>query len=122
MNAASQRRLTPILVIVALLLGALWLSLLAGFGRGVRWNAPRAVPSPPPAGRHAGLPTPLPLAEFAPVWQQSLFSPDRKPEAHAANALLRRMGMNPAMPPRWPDHARAKTVGWRALRKLRLVV
>ncbi|MEW9573411.1 hypothetical protein ABQJ54_16770 [Rhodanobacter sp. Si-c] len=85
MNAASQRRLTPILVIVALLLGALWLSLLAGFGRGVHWDAPRATALPPAAGKHASLPPPLPLAEFAPVWQQSLFSPDRKPEAHAAS-------------------------------------
>ncbi|MDE2279422.1 MAG: general secretion pathway protein GspN [Xanthomonadaceae bacterium] len=85
MNAASQRRLTPVLVILALLLGMVWLALLAGVGRGVRWNAPRAAALPRPAGRPAGLPTPLPLAEFAPVWQQSLFSPDRKPEAHAAN-------------------------------------
>jgi hypothetical protein len=45
----------------------------------------------------------------------------RESEAHAANAALRRMGLNPAMPPRWPDHARAKTVGWRILRKLKLV-
>ncbi|MDE2086201.1 MAG: general secretion pathway protein GspN, partial [Xanthomonadaceae bacterium] len=85
MNAASQRRLTPVLVILALLLGMVWLALLAGVGRGVRWNAPRAAAPPRPTGRPAGLPTPLPLAEFAPVWQQSLFSPDRKPEAHAAN-------------------------------------
>ena len=85
MNAASQRRLTPVLVVLALLLGALWLALLAGFGRGVHWDAPRAAALPPTPGRHAGLPTPLPLAEFAPVWQQSLFSPDRKPEAHAAS-------------------------------------
>lgn len=85
MNAASQRRLTPVLVILALLLGALWLALLAGLGRGVHWDAPRAAAPPPASGKHAGLPTPLPLAEFAPVWQQSLFSPDRKPEAHAAS-------------------------------------
>ena len=85
MNAASQRRLTPVLVAIALLLGALWLSLLAGFGGGVHWNAPRAAALPPAAGKHAGLPAPLPPAEFAPVWQQSLFSPDRKPEAHAAS-------------------------------------
>lgn len=45
----------------------------------------------------------------------------RESEAHAANALLRHAGMNPSMPPRWPDHARAKTVGWRIARKLRLV-
>lgn len=85
MNAASQRRLTPVLVILALLLGALWLALLAGLGRGVHWDPPRAAAPPPASGKHAGLPTPLPLAEFAPVWQQSLFSPDRKPEAHAAS-------------------------------------
>ncbi|MEW9624652.1 hypothetical protein [Rhodanobacter geophilus] len=85
MNAASQRRLTPALGVIALLLGALWLSLLAGLGGGVHWNAPRATALSPAAGKHAGLPTPLPLAEFAPVWQQSLFSPDRKPEAHAAS-------------------------------------
>lgn len=85
MNAASQRRLTPVLVILALLLGALWLALLAGFGRGVHWNAPRAAAQLPASGKPASLPVPLPLAEFAPVWQQSLFSPDRKPEAHAAS-------------------------------------
>lgn len=45
----------------------------------------------------------------------------REAEGHAANAALRRMGLNPAMPPRWPNHARAKTVGWRIARKLRLV-
>jgi general secretion pathway protein N len=85
MNAASQRRLTPLLVIVALLLGAAWLALLAGFGRGVHWDAPRAATLPPASGRPAGLPAPVPLVEFAPVWQQSLFSPDRKPEVHAAS-------------------------------------
>src|SRR3546814_814746 len=45
----------------------------------------------------------------------------RESEAHAANAALRRIGFDPAMPPRWPDHARLKTVGWRIVRKLRLV-
>jgi hypothetical protein len=45
----------------------------------------------------------------------------RESEAHAANALLRRFGLNPTMPPRWPDYARVKTVGWRIARKLKLV-
>lgn len=45
----------------------------------------------------------------------------RESEAHAANAALRRMGMSPAMPPRWPSYAWAKTVGWRIARKLRIV-
>lgn len=45
----------------------------------------------------------------------------RESEAHAANAALRRMGLDPAMPPRWPNHAWAKTVGWRIARRLKLV-
>ncbi|WP_188235794.1 transcriptional regulator [Sphingopyxis sp. LK2115] len=45
----------------------------------------------------------------------------REAEAHAANALLRRMGLDPAMPPRWPDYARARSIGWRVARKLKLV-
>ncbi|HMQ18007.1 MAG TPA: transcriptional regulator [Sphingopyxis sp.] len=45
----------------------------------------------------------------------------RESEAHVANAALRRVGLDPKMPPRWPRHARAKTIAWRALRKLRLV-
>jgi hypothetical protein len=44
----------------------------------------------------------------------------RESEAHAANAALRRMGLDPAMPPRWPSYAWAKTVGWRIARKLRI--
>lgn len=45
----------------------------------------------------------------------------RESEAHAANAALRRMGLDPAMPPRWPSYAWARSVGWRIARKLRLV-
>lgn len=45
----------------------------------------------------------------------------RESEAHAANALLRRIGFDPVMPPRWPGHARIKTIGWRIARRLRLV-
>lgn len=85
MNAASQRQLTPILAVAALLLAALWLALLAGLGRGVHWNAPRAAAPLPVTSHGAGLPPPLPLAQFEPVWQQSLFSPDRRPEMHAAS-------------------------------------
>ena len=82
MNAAGQRRLTPVLATCALLLGGLWLALLLGLGRGVRWDAPRATTLPPVSGKHAGLPVPVPLEAFAPVWQQSLFSPLRRPEVH----------------------------------------
>ncbi|MDO9361993.1 MAG: transcriptional regulator [Sphingopyxis sp.] len=45
----------------------------------------------------------------------------RESEAHAANAALRRVGLDPAMPPRWPSYAWVKTVGWRIVRRLKLV-
>ncbi len=85
MNAKAQHRLTPALVVLALVLTAVWFALLAGFGQGVRWHAPRTPASLPAARTLAAAPTVHPVAEFAPVWQQSLFSPNRKPEAHAAN-------------------------------------
>jgi general secretion pathway protein N len=81
MNAASQRQLTPWLVALVLLLGAVLLLLLAGLGRGVRWDAPRPSAPLPPAARQADLPPPVPLAHYALVWQKPLFSPDRKPTA-----------------------------------------
>lgn len=85
MNAAHQRKLTPILVAIAVLLGATLLLLLSGFGADARWDAPRAPAPLPSSGHAAGLPQPLPLQQFAMVWQKPLFSPDRKPVAHAAN-------------------------------------
>ena len=45
----------------------------------------------------------------------------REAEAHAANNWLRRRGLEPAMPPRWPHHARAKTLAWRAARRVGIV-
>lgn len=85
MNAAHQRQLTPALVMLAVLLGALLLLLLSGVGRGVSWDAPRPVAPLPPPGNSANLPQPKPLQQFALVWQKPLFSPDRKPAAHAAD-------------------------------------
>lgn len=84
MNAAHQRRLTPVLGVVAVVLGVLLLLLLGGAGRGVRWKAPRTLPPLPPPGNSADLPRPKPLQEFSVVWQKPLFNPDRKPMAHAA--------------------------------------
>jgi general secretion pathway protein N len=85
MNAANQRQLTPLLAVLVMLLGAVLLMFLAGAGRAVRWDAPRAVPPLPSAGSAAGLPQPLPLQQFAVVWQKPLFSPERKPVARAAD-------------------------------------
>jgi len=83
-NAAAQRRLTVPLAAAAVVLGVVFLALLAGIGRGVHWAPPRA-PTPLPAQHAATLPPPVPLDHYAPVWQQPLFNPDRKPVAHAAS-------------------------------------
>jgi hypothetical protein len=40
-------------------------------------------------------------------------------DARAFNGMLRRIGLNPAPPGRWPRQNLAKAYGWRALRKLR---
>jgi len=40
-------------------------------------------------------------------------------DARAFNSVLRRMGMNPRRPGRWPERNRAKALGWRMLRRLR---
>lgn len=84
MNAAAQRRLTPILGGVAIFFGVLLLVFLAGVGRGTQWGPPRAATPLPPA-HDQGLPPPKPLAQFAAVWQQPLFNPDRKPSMRTAS-------------------------------------
>jgi len=40
-------------------------------------------------------------------------------DARAFNAVLRRIGLSPARPGRWPIRNRTKALGWRILRKLR---
>lgn len=82
MNAAGQRRLTPVLATVAVVLAAFVVSLLLGVGRGVRWDAPGA-PQPLAAARPVPMPPPTLLARFAEVWQRPLFMADRKPAAVA---------------------------------------
>jgi len=85
MNAAAQRRLTPMLAGAAGVLALLLVVLLAGVGRGVRWDPPRPTePLPDMHDRAADLPRPLPLEQFGIVWQQPVFNPDRKPVTRAA--------------------------------------
>jgi hypothetical protein len=43
----------------------------------------------------------------------------REAEAHAANKWLRGWGINAPMPPRWPGQARARSLLWRGLRRLK---
>ncbi|QNJ99759.1 general secretion pathway protein GspN [Dyella telluris] len=84
MNAAAQRRLTPVLGVVATLFAVLLLVLVAGVGRGVSWGPSRPT-QPLPAAHDQGLPPPVPLAQFSAVWMQPLFNNDRKPTMHAAS-------------------------------------
>jgi general secretion pathway protein N len=92
MNAANQRRLTPVLVMVGGLLCAVLVALFSGAGRGVHWLPRRALAPLPPQGDPANVPQPLPLAQFSLVWQRPLFNPDRKPVAHAASAAAVGLG------------------------------
>jgi len=85
MNAASQRRLTPMLAAVAVVLALVLLMLFSGVGRSVQWNPPRPLASLPPVSNASNLPTPQPLQSFALVWQKPLFSPDRKPVERIAD-------------------------------------
>jgi general secretion pathway protein N len=85
MNAASQRRLTPVLTGIVVVLGIVLLALMSGLGRTVQWDKPRPPAVLPPPSDAANLPTPLPLQNFALVWQKPLFTPDRKPIARIAD-------------------------------------
>ncbi|WP_266171024.1 general secretion pathway protein GspN [Dyella subtropica] len=84
MNAATQRRLTPLLAGVAIALALLLVLLLGGIGRGVHWNPPRPTPPLPDTRASSSLPVPVPIAQFATVWQQPVFNPDRKPAMRSA--------------------------------------
>jgi general secretion pathway protein N len=84
MNAAGQRRLTPILAGVALVLVATLGVFALGVGRGVQWDDP-GEPQSLPAARPVAMPAPVPLARFAEVWQRPLFMADRKPVAAAGD-------------------------------------
>jgi general secretion pathway protein N len=83
MNAAHQRQLTPALVGLVAVLVLVFVLMLAGVGRHVHWKAPRNHPPLPPAANPADMPQPIPLQQFALVWEKPLFNPGRKPIAHA---------------------------------------
>jgi general secretion pathway protein N len=82
MNAAGQRRLTPVLAIIALAFGCTAVAFAMGVGQGVRWDDP-APPEALPQLRAAAMPPTSPLNRYAEVWQRPLFMADRKPVAAA---------------------------------------
>jgi general secretion pathway protein N len=81
-NAAGQRRLTPVLAVIALALGCTAAAFAIGIGQGVRWDDPAAPEALPPL-RAAAMPVTTALNRYAEVWQRPLFMADRKPVAAA---------------------------------------
>lgn len=79
MNALQQRRLTPLLLLACLLLGALLICLANGWGRSPRWETPLPVPPLAPKTPMPAAPQVTPLASFAAIWQRPLFNPERRP-------------------------------------------
>jgi len=85
MNAADQRRLTPVLGIACALCALVLGALVMGVGRGVHWGAAGKagpLPADAAAARHASPP----LQQFAAVWQHPLFTTDRQPAPESDSA------------------------------------
>ena len=78
MNAADQRRLTPVLGITCALCALVLGALVLGVGRTVRWSAAGQSRPLPAAATQARKAAP-PLQQFAAVWQHPLFTTDRQP-------------------------------------------
>jgi general secretion pathway protein N len=83
MNAAGQRRLTPILTLTLAAVGGLWLALLGGWGSQPQWSPLDPATPVPVNDRAAPLPPPTPRSQFAVIWQRPLFDPERRPAAQA---------------------------------------
>jgi general secretion pathway protein N len=84
MNAAAQRKLTPVLAVLCAVFAVVLVALLAGLGRGVHWSDAAVEASNAPPTKPRAMPVPTALAVYTEVWQRPLFSPDRKPVANAA--------------------------------------
>ncbi|GAB3028230.1 MULTISPECIES: general secretion pathway protein GspN [Oleiagrimonas] len=78
MNAADQRRLTPVLGVLCALGAGLLAALSMGLGRTVHWDAPGPAAKLPPTASVARRAAP-PLKDFATTWEKPLFTTDRKP-------------------------------------------
>jgi general secretion pathway protein N len=85
MNAAAQRRMTPVFGAAVAVFGIALLALLLGMGKGVAWNSPRETPALPPV-HNVTLPAPPALESYAQTWDHPLFSSDRKPIVSSGGA------------------------------------
>ncbi|WP_157218054.1 cupin domain-containing protein [Flavisphingomonas formosensis] len=63
---------------------------------------------------------PDPSISFSVTWRSEWSY--REEDAHSFNHLLRRMGLDPALPGRFPRQNRAKSFAWRAIRRARRVL
>jgi general secretion pathway protein N len=87
MNALAQRRLTPVLGAICVLLAVALLGVLGGAGRGLSWNATPPGKSAAVTERAVQLTPPKPLASYAEIWQRPLFTADRKPMERVAGEV-----------------------------------
>ncbi|KGI78925.1 hypothetical protein [Oleiagrimonas soli] len=78
MNAADQRRLTPVFGVLCALGAGLLAALAMGLGRQVHWQAHGPAAKLPPTAAAARRAAP-PLQSYATTWQKPLFTTDRKP-------------------------------------------
>jgi hypothetical protein len=103
----------------------------AGGSRNLPWPADQwgQEPQANPVAMDPGHAIYVPV--MAPHWVQAGSKPSislsitwrsvwsyREGEARMMNRLLRKLGMNPAPPPRWPGFPLAKSIGWRVLRRV----
>ncbi len=93
-----------------------WRDQLAGGGREFALGPGDAlfVPVMAPHFVHNG---PEPSVSLSITWRSEWSFAES--DARAFNSVLRRLGMRPKCPGRWPARNRAKAYGWRLLRKLR---
>ncbi len=82
MNAAEQRRLTPLLGAACAMAALVLVAFVLGIGRGVHWDAAGKAAALPKADAVARRAAP-PLQQFADVWQHPLFTTDRQPAPEA---------------------------------------
>jgi Cupin-like domain len=103
----------------------------AGGSRNLPWPADQwgKPPQGNPVAMEPGHAIYVPV--MAPHWVQAGSQPSislsitwrsvwsyREGEARMTNRLLRKLGLNPAPPPRWPGYPRSKSIAWRVLRRV----
>jgi general secretion pathway protein N len=86
MNAAGQRRLTPLLAIACIVFATAAVAAMSGFGDDIRWDAISVEPVHPMSAKRMVEEPVKPLTTYAEVWRKPLFTSDRSPMRGAVAA------------------------------------